>query len=130
MLSGMASIPEQWAARAQYDLDTARAMLDSGRYLYVLFCCQQAVERMLKGRIAKTTNECPPRLHSLTRLAGLAKVDLESSQEDFLRGLSNYYIQTRYPAEIEASSQEATREIAREIFNETEETMRWLSSMT
>ena len=56
----MASIPDQWVERAQYDLETARAMLASGRLLYVLFCCQQAVEKMLKGIIAKRTGPCLP----------------------------------------------------------------------
>ncbi len=41
----MASIPERWAEQARYDLDTARAMLDSGRYLYVLFCCRQVLSQ-------------------------------------------------------------------------------------
>ena len=45
----MTTIPEQWAERANYDLDTARAMLKSERYIYVLFCCQQAVEKALKS---------------------------------------------------------------------------------
>ncbi|HUT04483.1 MAG TPA: HEPN domain-containing protein [bacterium] len=50
-------------------MDTARAMPKSGRLLYVLFCCQQAVEKMLKGIIAKWTEAFPPRLHNLIRLA-------------------------------------------------------------
>ena len=37
-------VPEQWANRARYDLETARAMLEADRHVYVLFCCQQAVE--------------------------------------------------------------------------------------
>jgi hypothetical protein len=28
---------ERWMEQARYDLDTARAMFDSGRYLYVHF---------------------------------------------------------------------------------------------
>ena len=41
----MDDLSRQWAEQAQYDLDTADAMLKAGRYLYVLFCCHQAVER-------------------------------------------------------------------------------------
>lgn len=48
----MSSASQQWMEQARYDLDTARAMFDSGRYLYVLFCCQQAVEKALKAIIA------------------------------------------------------------------------------
>jgi HEPN domain-containing protein len=58
-------IPRRWSEQGNYDLETARAMLQSGRFVYVLFCCQQAVEKMLKGVIAKTTGEMPPRIHNL-----------------------------------------------------------------
>jgi HEPN domain-containing protein len=42
----MDELSQHWAKRAQYDLDTADAMFETGRYLYVLFCCQQAVEKV------------------------------------------------------------------------------------
>jgi hypothetical protein len=34
--------------RSRYDLDTTKAMLDAGRYLYVAYMCQQAVEKLMK----------------------------------------------------------------------------------
>ncbi|MEW6185460.1 MAG: HEPN domain-containing protein [Thermodesulfobacteriota bacterium] len=55
----MISAADRWEEQARYDVDTARAMMESGRYLYVLFCCQQAVEKMLKALIAQRTNEFP-----------------------------------------------------------------------
>lgn len=44
----MTPTAEKWADRARYDLETARAMMVSGRYLYVLFCCQQTGGPYLK----------------------------------------------------------------------------------
>jgi len=41
-----------WMDRVEYDLETARAMNKAGRYLYVLFMCQQAVEKALKALLA------------------------------------------------------------------------------
>jgi HEPN domain-containing protein len=38
-----------WLDIAQYDLETANAMFDSGRWLYVVFMCQQALEKLAKG---------------------------------------------------------------------------------
>ena len=70
----MADAIQRWAAQARYDLETARAMLDAGRYLYVLFCCQQAVEKMLKALIARRTQALPPRLHNLMRVAEVASL--------------------------------------------------------
>jgi HEPN domain-containing protein len=34
-----------WVELAEYDLETASAMLKSKRYLYIGFMCQQTVER-------------------------------------------------------------------------------------
>ena len=38
-----------WKDIALYDLDTAEAMFQSGRYLYIVFMCQQAIEKLSKG---------------------------------------------------------------------------------
>jgi HEPN domain-containing protein len=38
-------IIKNWIALAEYDFETAKAMLDSGRYLYVAFTCQQVIEK-------------------------------------------------------------------------------------
>jgi len=73
-------VPQQWAERARYDLDTARAMLQSQRFLYVLFCCQQAIEKMLKAVIASRTGELPPRSHNLMQLTRHANLEPEANQ--------------------------------------------------
>jgi len=125
----MTSIPEQWAERAQYDLETARAMLKSGRFLYVLFCCQQAVEKMLKGVIAKRTEALPPRLHDLMRLAEHAGLDLGEEQVAFMLALSEYYVKTRYLHEIASLSRDASRESAQQVLSKTEAIVEWLLSM-
>ena len=120
---------ERWAGQAQYDLDTARAMQKSGRYLYVLFCCQQAVEKMLKAVIARNTSEAPPRVHQLVRLAEVAVLSLSEEQQEFLRDLSAYYIQTRYPEEIPALASKVTKQQARRVILKVEETIAWLRSI-
>ena len=120
---------ERWAEQARYDLDTARAMLDSGRYLYVVFCCQQAVEKMLKAVIAKRTNTFPPRIHALVHLAETATLDLSEERAQFFRELSIYYTQTRYSEEIQALTAKLSQGQARRILEQTEETVQWLSSM-
>ena len=38
-----------WETSAEYDLLTAEAMQKAGRYLYVAFMCQQAIEKINKG---------------------------------------------------------------------------------
>ncbi len=52
-----------WRDIAVYDLETADAMLVSGRYLYVVFMCQQAAEKLVKGLyvLHKDNIQIPPR---------------------------------------------------------------------
>ena len=125
----MTEAAQSWVEQSQYDLDTARAMLASGRYLYVLFCCQQAVEKALKAMIVRRSGVLPPRIHNLLRLAEAAGIELHIGQNRFLGELSAYYIQSRYPEEIKASTSTITRQIAAEVLTKTEETIQWLFSI-
>jgi HEPN domain-containing protein len=118
-----------WMGQARYDLDAAHAMLESKRYLYVLFCCQQAVEKMIKAIIVKHTQELPPRLHNLMRLTETAGLEVTEERARFLRELSAYYIQTRYPEEITEMYNQVKLDTARSIMKQTEEVITWLESM-
>ena len=40
---------QYWIKHAQYDLDTADSMCQTGRWIYVVFMCQQAIEKSVKG---------------------------------------------------------------------------------
>jgi HEPN domain-containing protein len=125
----MDDLSQQWVERAQYDLDTADAMFKAGRYLYVLFCCQQAVEKALKAVIVKRTGELPPRIHNLLRLAETAGIGSSEKQIDLLTKLSGYYIKSRYPEEIRAAGAAITQELAREVLGRTEQTVKWVLSI-
>ncbi len=125
----MSSSSKKWTDQARYDLETARAMFDSGRYLYVLFCCQQAVEKMLKAIIAERTKGLPPRIHQLMRLAEAAGLEVSGERAEFLRELSSYYIQTRCPEEIKDLASQAKKEGTQRVMDRTEEVFQWLDSI-
>ena len=125
----MTTVSKQWENQARYDLETAAAMFEAGRLLYVLFCCQQALEKMLKGLIAKRTRRLPARLHNLMRLADLASLEVPEDTASLFRELTVYYIQSRYPEEIEAAGNDIAPELALAVLNRTEEAFQWLSSI-
>jgi len=125
----MAGAAQMWATQSRYDLETAKAMLDTGRYLYVLFCCQQAVEKMLKALIAKHTNELPPRLHNLMRLAEVASLTVPEDTAYLFRRLTDFYIASRYPEELENAAERIDSSQIRQTYVATEETLRWLASV-
>ena len=123
------NIPQRWAERGWYDMDTARAMLESRRFFYVPFCCQQAVEKMIKGVIAKVTGQTPPRIHNLMELAKRAGLAPDADQALLMRELTEYYVQSRYPDAVESASSSAWQGVARDAILRTEKMVQWLSSM-
>lgn len=108
---------------------SAGAMFKAGRYLHVLFCCQQAVEKALKAVIVARTGELPPRVHNLLRLAEVAQIASDEERLQFLGELSGYYIQSRYPEEIKAVGSAVTLELAHKVLNRTEQMVPWVLSI-
>jgi HEPN domain-containing protein len=129
ILLGVNPDAEKWNELAGYDLVTAEAMLASGRYLYVLFCCQQSVEKRLKGLIVDRTGAFPPRTHDLGRRAEAANLQLAEDQDLFLRRLTKYYIGTRYPEEVSLLSREATQEVATHLLKQTKDIVTWIETL-
>jgi HEPN domain-containing protein len=46
-----------WLEMAEYDIETAKAMLETGRFLYVGFMCHQVIEKALKGYFVTVKRE-------------------------------------------------------------------------
>jgi HEPN domain-containing protein len=101
-------------------------MLKTGRYLYVLFSCQQAIEKTLKALVTAKTKELPPRIHNLLKLAEIIGVELNEEDKLFLEKMSYYYLETRYPEELIKISRQVKRNLAKKYFDKTKEIVRWL----
>ena len=56
---------QEWSRQAEYDMDTAGAMLDSGRFIYCVFMCHLSIEKALKALYAKKLGKNPSKTHSL-----------------------------------------------------------------
>ncbi len=46
---------ENWLQMAEYDFKTAECMFKAGRYVYVVFMCHLAIEKMLKAVVSEAT---------------------------------------------------------------------------
>ena len=60
---------------SDYDLETANAMLLTGRYLYVGFMFHQTIEKILKAYGTNCLMEVTLKMHSLSRLAERTGLD-------------------------------------------------------
>jgi len=117
-----------WVDLSKYDIDTAKAMLTSGRYLYVLFTCQQAVEKMLKALVVQNTKNFPPKIHDLVKLLSIADIEANDKKKEFLFKLNFYYLETRYPHEISEISKQIKKKTALNFLDETKKILKWLKS--
>ena len=117
-----------WEELARYDLDTAKAMLKSKRYLYVGFMCNQVIEKMFKAYFVKSTNEQPPYIHKLIRLAEECNLykQMTEKQKDFLDIISPLNIEARYPTQKQELFKSLNKENCKKIIKETEELVEWI----
>jgi HEPN domain-containing protein len=118
---------QKWLARVEYDLQTAEAMLSSGRYIYAVFMCQQSIEKTFKALISHNGNEVLP-LHNLRRLAESSGSinQLDEKQLIKLDFLSQYYINARYKEDIAELSKGVTKEFSEDMINFTKEIVKWI----
>jgi HEPN domain-containing protein len=125
MYPDMSAEPEYWLGLARYDLETAKAVLEKKRFVYVLVMCQQTVEKTLKALYAKLRSEIPPRIHNLVELSERCGIGLTPEQEDRLRQLNFYYIGARYPEDISDLSS-INQETAELFYSFTLEFTEWI----
>lgn len=117
-----------WVEIADYDYDTAIAMLDAKRYLYVGFMCHQVIEKMLKAYWSKVLDEPPLKIHTLSRLAeksGLIE-RMDSKQLNFLDRLEPLNIEARYPNYKWALNERLTPEVCQYLIAETNSLRKWI----
>lgn len=122
---------EYWINIAEYDLKTAKVMLDGKRYIYVGFMCHQAIEKILKARYTKLKNETPPFTHNLIFLSeqcGLLN-ELNEEKINFLHSLQPLNIEARYPSYKEFLYKNLTFRKTNEIFKETKSFFKWIKNM-
>jgi HEPN domain-containing protein len=124
---GHRKIFQMWVDRVAYDMDTAKAMLQTGRWIYAIFMCQQSLEKCFKALLAYQEKEIVP-IHNLRRLAETASVinELNDSRLMKLDFLSNYYINARYKEDLQQLSKGITETTVRDFIEFSEEVVTWL----
>jgi HEPN domain-containing protein len=117
-----------WIEMADYDFETALAMQQTGRYLYVGFMCHQTVEKTLKAYYYAVKSETPPYLHSLSRLAEQSDLlmKLSETQLAVIDKLEPLNIEARYPSYKEQLMRSLNKSRCEELLTETQELVKWI----
>jgi HEPN domain-containing protein len=104
-----------WMTSSDEDFAAAQSLLEKGHLRHSLFFAHLAIEKVLKAHVTRKTNDIPPRIHNLVRLAEIAALKLDQEQEQLLREFGVYQLGGRYPdsEEVSLGSNFAKEEISR-----------------
>ena len=119
---------QYWIDIADYDLETAEAMYNTGRWLYVAFMCHQVIEKRLKAYWTAKRDDDPPYIHNHKRLAegcGLYEL-MTDEQKDFIATISTFNIQARYPEYKDQLARALTKSVCRHVIDTTKELKQWI----
>jgi len=118
---------QKWLDRVAYDIDTAKAMLQTDRLIYAIFMCQQSLEKCFKALLAHEEKEIVP-IHNLRRLAEQASVirELDDSTLMKLDFLSSYYFNARYKEDLQQLSKGITGPMVQDFIQFSEGLISWL----
>ena len=119
-----------WIEMSDYDFDTAKAMLETKRYLYVAFMCHQTIEKILKAYWSNVLEEPPLKIHSLSRLAEKSGLDKDMSEEqtDFIDELEPLNIEACYPSYKERLMKNLTADRCKDLIEQTDKLRTWIKS--
>ena len=119
-----------WVELSDYDLDTASAMLETKRFLYVGFMCHQSIEKLIKAVLSSQTDEIPPKVHNLIRLAEKASLldKMSDMHKKTLFLLNPLNIESRYPSYKDTLLKQLTADKCSEIINQTKELAQWIKT--
>ena len=117
-----------WLDLCDNDIISAKLLLNGKQYLDAGFFCHQVAEKALKAVVASATDEVPPKIHKLKRLADIGQLTRELSQEqvNYLIELDPLNIEARYPDYKANIAKTVTAERTARIFTETEEFLCWI----
>jgi len=124
---------EYWKSYAERDLDAAQAMFDTGRWFYVLFMCQQSIEKLVKGFYNLHVDDNVPRTHNIALIANRIEdstdISFGEAEYDLFQTLSKYYLADRYPDFLSAEGALVGKSEATSILTLTKEVFAWLLTL-
>ena len=119
---------KEWLKQADYDMDTADAMFQSGRYFYAVFMCHLSIEKSLKGLYTKVLKEIPPKTHNLLYLLDKIGKKPEQKLEKFVIKLNTASVATRYPDDLAKIQAAYTEDVTKNMITKGKEVLAWVKT--
>jgi HEPN domain-containing protein len=119
---------DYWIEESMESLDVAKVLLDKKKYLESAFFCNLSSEKMLKAAVVHSTNQIPPKIHTLSKLAQIANIydRMNESHKRFMNQLDVFQIEGRYPDDRKKLYETTPIDEFSKIYKHTEELILWI----
>ncbi len=101
-------------------------MLETGRYIYVLFMCHLSVEKLLKALYEAILDKIPPKTHNLIYLSTIIDLKVPENHLKTLESLNDLSIVTRYPEDMDGLIKAFKKKRVEEYLQRTKALLKWL----
>jgi HEPN domain-containing protein len=115
-----------WIESSNYDIKTAEHLFATKRYVYVLFMCHLATEKLLKAVFEVALKKSAPKTHNLIQLVNEVGIIVPEDHLKTLSLLNDLSIVTRYPEDMKALVKAFKRDRVLEYLIMTKGLLKWL----
>lgn len=122
----MKKLVKYWRELSDYDLTTAKFMLEAKRFPYCLFMCHLSIEKLLKALIVKFTKDHAPYSHNLVDLAKKTSIEFSEENKMLLADLTEFNLEARYPEWQKKFYSKCSKKYTKDYFQKTQKLQKWL----
>ena len=117
-----------WEDLSDYDLETAEAMFQTRRWLYVGFMCHQTIEKIFKAYWSSKMEASSPMSHNLINIAQSCGLNFLMSEEQklFISEIMPLNIESRYPSYKQSIAEGLSEDRCRELIDNTKSLQAWI----
>lgn len=118
-----------WIESSDDDFDTMITMFETKRFNWSLFVGHLMIEKLLKAYYVKKTQDFPPFIHNLLRLAELAEIEMTEEQKIFLVTVTAFNMNARYDDYKMSFQKKCTLEYTMKWINELKSHRLWIKGL-
>lgn len=115
-----------WIESSNYDIKTAEHLFETRRYVYVLFMCHLATEKLLKAIFEAAHKKPAPKTHNLIQLVNEIGIMATEDHLKTLSSLNDLSVVTRYPEDMKTLVKAFTQDRVHEYLTKTKRLLKWL----
>jgi len=120
----------EWLKQAEYDIEAAQAMFDTGRYFYAAFMCHLSIEKALKAVYVARLHKVPPRHHNLIKFVRDTTLTPPPKLGNFIVKLNEVCVATRYPENLAKLQRAHTAKRAAKLLAQSREALAWIKTQS